>query len=117
MKKVLSVFLAVLMVLSALSVTAFATEAEEPTDEIVTIAPEEEETTRNILSNDGNLVVPINFTQLKESFVFKIIEKIINFFLNIFGTSLDDLLTGGVKNAGDLLDEAISNIDGSLPNP
>ena len=29
------------------------------------------------VSNDGTMVVPINFTQLKDSFVFKIIEKIL----------------------------------------
>ena len=117
MKKVLAVFLAVLMLLSAIGVTAMAETPEEPTDEIVTIDPQEEETTRDIVSNDGSMVVPINFTQLKESFVFKIIEKIINFILGVFGTSLDEMMSGGVKDAGDFLDEAISNIDGSLPKP
>lgn len=116
MKKVLSVFLAVLMMFSALGVVAFAQGTEEPASEPVS-QETEEETTRNILSNDGTMVVPINFTQLKDSFVFKIIEKIINFFLSIFGSDLDDFLSGGVKDAGDFLDEALSNIDSNLPNP
>ncbi|MBR5409425.1 MAG: hypothetical protein IK104_02045 [Clostridia bacterium] len=119
MKKVLAVFLAVLMAISALSVTVFAGEAEEPsTDEIVTLPGGEEETTRDIVSNDGTMVVPINFTQLKESFVFKLVEKIINFFLSMFGgADLDDMLSGGVSDVGTWLDEALSNIDGSLPQP
>ena len=117
MKKVLAIFLSILMLFSAVGVTAFAEEPEEPTDEFVTIDPQEEETTRNIVSNDGSMDVPINFNQLKDSFVFKIIEKIINFILGVFGTSLDEMVSGGVKDAGDFLDEAISNIDGSLPKP
>ena len=117
MKKVLAILLSVLLLFSAVGVTAMADEPEPATDEIVTIDPLEEETTRNIVSDDGTMVVPINFTQLRESFVFKIIEKIINFFLGIFGSSMDDFLSGGISNAGDFLDEAISNIDGSLPTP
>lgn len=118
MKKVLSVFLAVLMMFSALSIVVFAGEAEEPSsDEVVTLPGGEEETTRNIVSNDGTMVVPINFTQLKDSFVFKIIEKIINFFLGLFGGNLDGSLSDGVAGVGDWLNEALSNIDGSLPNP
>ena len=118
MKKVLAILLSVLLLFSAVGVTAMADETEPATgDEFVTLDPQDEETTRNIVSDDGTMVVPINFTQLRESFVFKIIEKIINFFLGIFGSSLDDFLSGGVKDAGDFLDEAISNIDGSLPNP
>ena len=118
MKKVLAVFLAVLMAVSALGITAFAGSEEPSTDEIVTLPGGEEETTRDIVSNDGTMVVPINFTQLKDSFVFKIIEKIINFFLGLFGGGdLDGLFSGGIKDFGDLIDEAVSNADGALPNP
>ncbi len=117
MKKVLAVFLAVLMAVSALGITAFAGSEEPATDEIVTLPGGEEETTRDIVSNDGTMVVPINFTQLKDSFVFKIIEKIINFFLGLFGGDMDNMFSGGIKDFGDLIDEAISNADGALPNP
>ena len=123
MKKFIAVFLAMLMIFSVTSV-AFATEtpegagdtvAEEPAapEEEGTTAASGEPTTRNIVNKDG-LVVPINFTQLKSSFVFKIVEKIINLILGIFGKSLDDFLTEGVSDAGDWIDEAISNIDAGL---
>ena len=73
----------------------------------------EEDTTRDIVNDEG-LVFPTNPNQLEMSFVFKIIERIINFFLGIFGSDLDKNLTESVADAGKWLDEAISNIAGSL---
>ena len=115
MKKVLAVFMAILMAFSALSVAVYAEDAagaEDTTGSTVIHYPEED-TTRDIVNDDG-LVFPINFTQLKMSFVFKIVERIINFFLGIFGEDLDMNLTDSVADAGKWLDEAISNIEGSL---
>ncbi len=82
MKKVLSVFMAVLVVFTSLSIAVFAADADlETTAPAVT---EEEDTTRNIKNDDG-LVVPLNFNQLKSSIIFKIFEKIISFILSLFG--------------------------------
>ena len=111
MKKVLAVFLAILMAFSAIGVIGFAEDAEEESTTVIRY-PEEEDT-RNIVNDEG-LVYPVNFEQLKMSFMFKIIEKIINFFLGIFGGDLDMNLTNSVSDAGKWLDEAISNIQGSL---
>lgn len=117
MKKVLAVFMAILMAFSAMSLVVFAEDAnpaDEPSSEETTeIRYPDPEEPRDILNEDG-LVFPINFNQLKMSFVFKIIEKIINFFLGIFGGDLDANLTDSVSDAGKWLDEAISNIAGSL---
>ena len=111
MKKVLAVFLAILMAFSAVGIIGFAEDADEESTTVIRYP--EEDTTRNIVNDDG-LVFPINFEQLKMSFVFKIVEKIINFFLGIFGGDLDMNLTDSVADAGKWLDEAISNIAGSL---
>lgn len=116
MKKVLAVFLAVLMAFSTLTLVAFAEDTapveESTTEEDVPRYPDPEEP-RNIVNEDG-LVFPINFNQLEMSFVFKIIERIINFFLGLFGGDLDMNLTNSVSDFGVWLDEAISNIQGSL---
>ena len=111
MKKVLAVFLAILMVFSAMSVIVYAEDAaEESTTSSTPRYPDQEEP-RDILDEDG-LVVPLNFNQLQMSFVFKIFEKIINFILSIFGGGLDANLTDSVSDAGRWLDEALSNIAG-----
>ncbi len=114
MKKVLAVFMAILMMFSAMSVAVFAEDASDDATTTTMIRyPDGEGTTRNIVNDEG-LVFPINFDQLKMSFVFKIIEKIINFFLGLFGGDLDANLTDSISDAGTWLDEAISNIEGSL---
>ena len=90
MKKVLAVFMAILMAFSAVSLVAFAEDSEpadtETTTEAADDSPRYPEDTgiRNIMNSDG-LVFPINFDQLKMSVVFKIIERIINFFLGLIG--------------------------------
>lgn len=119
MKKVLAVIMAILMLFSVMSVAVFAedttgeTQTETETDISMIHYPDGEGTTRNILNDEG-LVFPTNWNQLKMSFVFKIVEKIINFFLGIFGGDLDMNLTDSISDAGVWLDEAISNIEGSL---
>lgn len=109
MKKILAVFLAVLTVFSFITVSSVAADDPEESTTVVT----EEHTTRNILDEDGN-VVPVNETQLKFAFVFKIVEKIVAFVLGIFGKEVDDTIAGGIKGVGDWLDEAISNINAGL---
>ena len=61
MKKLLAIFMAVLVVFTTCSIAVFAgeTDTETTTDPVV----QEENTTRNIKNDDG-LVVPINFNQL-----------------------------------------------------
>ena len=118
MKKFLAVFMAILMLFSCMSVVVFAEDAagdaESVSETDTTIIRYPEETgTRNIVNEDG-LVFPINFDQFKMSFVFKIVEKIINFFLGLFGGDVDQNLTDSISDAGVWLDEAISNIEGSL---
>ena len=124
MKKVLAVFLAILMLFSCMSVIVFAegtdpedtvTETEVPEETGTTMIhyPDGQGTTTNILNDDG-LVFPSNWNQLKMSFVFKIVERIINFFLGLFGGDVDANLTDSVSDFGVWLDEAISNIEGSL---
>lgn len=110
MKKVLSVFMAILMIFTSISVVAFA--AVEP-EETTTMAryPEPEPST-GIVDDDG-LVVPKNPTQLTFAFFFKIIEKVISTFTGLFD-KLDEILTGNVSDAGKWLEEAVSNIFGSL---
>ena len=116
MKKVLAVFMAILMAFSAMSLVVFAEDAapaDEPETTTEVIRYPEDTGIRDILNGDG-LVFPINFNQLEMSFVFKIVEKIINFFLGLFGGDIDANLTDSVSDAGVWLDEAISNIAGSL---
>lgn len=111
MKKILAVFMAILMVFTALSVTVYADDTSEETT--TSIRYPDEEPSTGIVDDDG-LVVPENPTQLGFAFFFKIIEKAINFILGIFGVNLDKSISGGVSDAGKWLDEAISNIFGSL---
>ena len=65
-----------------------------------------EPTTRNI-KNDEGLVIPINFTQLKQSVVFKIIEKILKFIFGLFGADIDDILATEVQSIGGEIQSAI----------
>ncbi len=111
MKKILSVFLALLTVFSVMGIAVHAqdTDPAEP----VPAASEEEKTTRNILTEDGK-VVPVNETQLKFAFVYKIVEKIFGFVLGIFGKELDDTLAQGVEGIAKWIDEAISNLSDGL---
>ncbi len=111
MKKVLAVFMAILMAFSALTLVVSAAEPAE--EETTVIRYPEEEGTSNIVNDEG-LVFPQNSTQLKMAFSFKIIERIINFILGLFGGDLDQNLTHSISDAGKWLDEAISNINGSL---
>ena len=119
MKKVLAVLLAVIMAFSAISLVALAEDTEEPattaddTTNTTVIHYPDPEPTSNIVNPEG-LVFPTNGTQLEMSFVFKIIERIINFFLGLFGEDVDANLTDSVADLGKWLDEAISNIQGSL---
>ncbi len=120
MKKVLAVFMAILMLFSVMSVAVFAEDtvtepqsSSEETDTTMIHYPDGQGTTTNIMNDEG-LVFPSNWNQLKMSFVFKIVEKIINFFLGLFGGDLDMNLTDSVSDMGVWLDEAISNIEGSL---
>ena len=122
MKKILAVFLAVLMAFSALTLVALAEDAEEPATTVTeeessepTTVPRypEQESVSNIVNPDG-LVFPTNDTQLEMSFIFKIIEKIINFFTGLFGSDVDANLTDSVADFGKWLEEALSNISGSL---
>ncbi len=114
MKKIIAVFLAILTVFGTASI-AFA--ADEPAADVTTTAAQEENTTRNIKNDDG-LVVPWNFSQLKMSVVFKLIEKIFKFILNLFGgDNKDDIDQEGataVDDAGKWLDELLSEVDSNL---
>lgn len=111
MKKLIAVILAMLM---ALSVFTFAVAAEdeevnEPTSTVIEIEITEnpnEPTTRNIVSDNG-LVVPINFTQLKQSIIFKIIEKVLKFIFELFGGDIDDQLASEVSSIGGEVQSAI----------
>lgn len=109
MKKLIAVFLAMLMVFSILSVAVYA---EEPVAEQTTAATEEK-TTRNILSEDGK-VVPVNEMQLKAAFLYKIVEKLFSFVFSIFGKEADDALAGFVSGVAGWIDEAISNLSAGL---
>lgn len=119
MKKIIAVFLAILTVFGTASI-AFA--ADEPAGDEVTTVVKEENTTRNIM-NDQGLVIPINFEQLKMSVVFKIIEKIFKFILNLFGgngngngnaTDIDNEGATAIDDAGKWLDEVLSEVESNL---
>lgn len=111
MKKLIAILLAMLTVFSVMTVAVYAEDTDEPP---VASAPvDEEKTTRNILTEDGN-VVPVNETQLKFAFFYKIIEKIFSFVLGIFGKEVDDALAGGVDSIAKWIDEAISNLSAGL---
>ena len=98
MKKVLAVFMALLMSLSVFTVAVMADDADGAESagttriEIEITENPNEPTTRNIQNEDG-LVIPINFTQLKHSVVFKIIEKVLKFIFGLFGADIDSILT------------------------
>ena len=110
MKKILAVFLAMLMAFSVFGVAVMAEdEAEEPSTTVIEIEITEnpnEPTTRNIVSDNG-LVVPINFKQLKMSVIFKIIEKILKFVFGLFGGDIDDNLASEVSSIGGEIQSAI----------
>ena len=112
MKKVLAVVLAMIMAFSVFTVAVMAD--DEGTGESVSTTQIEieitenpnEPTTRNI-KNDEGLVIPINFTQLKQSVVFKIIEKILKFIFGLFGADIDDILATEVSSIGGEIASAI----------
>ncbi len=111
MKKLLAIFMAVLVVFTTCSIAVFAGE----TDTETTTAPvvQEENTTRNIKNDDG-LVVPINFNQLKSSLIFKIFEKILSFIFSLFGADVapevDQEGATLVDEIGSALDERLTDI-------
>ncbi|MBQ6118399.1 MAG: hypothetical protein IJK98_04125 [Clostridia bacterium] len=111
MKKILAVFLAVLMAFSVFSVAVMADDEDpaEPSSTVIEIEVTEnpnEPTTRNIVSDNG-LVVPINFKQLKMSVIFKIIEKVLKFIFGLFGGDIDDNLASEVSSIGGEIQSAI----------
>ncbi len=111
MKKLLAIFMAVLVVFTTCSIAVFAGE----TDTETTTAPvvQEENTTRNIKNDDG-LVVPINFNQLKSSLIFKIFEKILSFIFSLFGVDVapevDQEGATLVDEIGSALDERLTDL-------
>lgn len=112
MKKILAVFMAMLMALSVFTVAVMAEDEvieEEHSSTVIEIDITEnpnEPTTRNIVSDNG-LVVPINFTQLKQSIIFKIIEKVLKFIFGLFGGDIDDQLASEVSSIGGEVQSAI----------
>ena len=113
MKKVLAVFLAILMTFSVFSVAVMAEDTSEENSVVSTTAIEieitenpNEPTTRDI-QNDNGLVIPINFKQLKMSVIFKIIEKILKFVFGLFGGDIDDMLASEVSSIGGEVQSAI----------
>lgn len=112
MKKVLAVVLAMIMAFSVFTVAVVADDegTGEPASstqiEIEITENPNEPTTRNI-KNDEGLVIPINFTQLKQSVVFKIIEKILKFIFGLFGADIDDILATEVSSIGGEIQSAI----------
>lgn len=112
MKKILAVFMAMLMALSVFTVAVMADdevvneEHSTTTIEIEITENPNEPTTRNIISDNG-LVVPINFTQLKQSIIFKIIEKVLKFIFGLFGAEIDDQLASEISSIGGEVQSAI----------
>lgn len=106
MKKILAIFLTLLVVFSTCSAAVFAVEIEETT------APEvsTEESTSSIKNEDG-LVVPGNMNQLKTSVIFKIFEKIISFILSLFGAEVAPEVD---KEGATVVDELASALDERL---
>ena len=116
MKKVLAVLMAMLMALSVFSVAVMAddegSDVAEPGTTVIEIEVTEntnERTTRDITYNNGesNLVVPINFKQLKMSVIFKLIEKVLKFIFGLFGGDIDDNLASDVSSIGGEIQSAI----------
>ena len=113
MKKFLAVFMAMLMALSVFTMAVVAEDEvvieEEHSSTVIEIEITEnpnEPTTRNIVSDNG-LVVPINFTQLKQSVIFKIIEKVLKFIFGLFGGDIDEQLATEISSIGDEVQSAI----------
>lgn len=113
MKKFLAVFMAMLMALSVFTMAVVAEDEvvieEEHSSTVIEIEITEnpnEPTTRNIVSDNG-LVVPINFTQLKQSVIFKIIEKVLKFIFGLFGGDIDDNLASEIDSIGGEIQSAI----------
>lgn len=106
MKKILAIFLTLLVVFSTCSAAVFAVEIEETT------APEvsTEESTSSIKNEDG-LVVPGNMNQFKTSIIFKIFEKIISFILSLFGAEVAPEVD---KEGATVVDELASALDERL---
>ena len=113
MKKILAVLMAMLMALSVFTMAVVAEDEvvieEEHSSTVIEIEITEnpnEPTTRNIVSDNG-LVVPINFTQLKQSVIFKIIEKVLKFIFGLFGGDIDEQLATEISSIGDEVQSAI----------
>ena len=112
MKKILAVLMAMLMAFSVFTVAVMADDEvieEEHSSTVIEIEITEnpnEPTTRNIVSDNG-LVVPINFTQLKQSVIFKIIEKVLKFIFGLFGEDIDSNLASEVSSIGGEVQSAI----------
>lgn len=114
MKKTIAVLLAVLMVFTVMTVSVYASDPAAGSEEIsIVVTEKEDDTTRNI-QNDEGLVVPVNETQLKFSFMFKIVEKVVKFVLGIFGSDVDFAIADGIDKVGTWFDEVISNISAGL---
>ena len=110
MKKIIAVFMAVLMIFSCTGILVLAADDESTTVIEFGGSEQEEKTTRNIQNGDG-LVVPINFKQLKMSVIFKIFEKIIKFVLNLFAgddaDNVDESIADVVSSIADDVSRAI----------
>lgn len=122
MKKALAVFMAVLMAFSSLSILVFA----EETSVIEIKGSEKEEKTTRDIQNDAGLVIPINFKQLKSSVIFKLIEKIIKFILNLFAgdnaADVDQSIADDISSIAEDISQAIEEgsqfiEDNTLVNP
>lgn len=111
MKKIIAVFLAVLMTLSCFAVCVSAADENEETTIIEISGSEEKEKTTRDIQNDDGLVIPINFKQLKFSVIFKIVEKIIKFILNLFAGddagNVDNEIATAISNIGEEISQAI----------
>lgn len=109
MKKILAVFMAILVVFTTCSIAAFAGETDVETTAATDEGP------RDIMNEDG-LVVPVNPNQLKTSLIFKIIEKIIKFILSLFGADVGDEIDKEgatlVGEIGSALDERLTDLFG-----
>ena len=110
MKKILAVFMALLMAFSVFTV-ALAAESDDPEGnqqsvEIEITENSNEPTTRDIKSDNG-LVVPLNFKQLKMSVIFKIIEKVLKFIFGLFGGDIDDIIATEISSIGGEVQSAI----------
>lgn len=112
MKKLLAIFMAVLVVFTTCSIAVMADETVA--DEVTTAPVVQEENTTKSIKNDDGLVVPLNFNQLKSSIIFKIFEKIITFILSLFGVDvapeIDQEGATLVDEIGSALDERLTDL-------